>query len=72
MAAYKESSKGSYGKGYGKRPLWQWILIYVIIGGIVYAGIYFFIIAKKGGYSNTYNYSTPATSSAPTYTAPTY
>ena len=39
-------------KGYGKRPLWQWILIYVIVGGIVYYGIYYFAIAKKGGYNS--------------------
>lgn len=42
-----------YGKGYGKRPLWQWVLIYAVIGGIVYAGIYYFVIAKKGGYSSS-------------------
>lgn len=23
-------------KGYGKRPLWQWILLYVVVGGILY------------------------------------
>jgi len=42
-----------YSKGYGKRPLWQWIVIYAVIGGIVYAGIYYFVIAKKGGYSSS-------------------
>lgn len=48
--------------GYGKRPLWQWILIYVVIGGIVYAGIYYFFMSKNGGYnygssqSEPYNY----------------
>lgn len=26
---------------YGKRPLWQWIVLYVIIGAIVYFGIYY-------------------------------
>lgn len=31
-------------KGYGKRPLWQWILLYVIIGGIVYFLIYLLFI----------------------------
>lgn len=36
---------GSYGS---KRPLWQWILIYLIIGGIIYALIYFFIINPGG------------------------
>ncbi|HKC14719.1 MAG TPA: hypothetical protein VKC89_02020 [Patescibacteria group bacterium] len=52
-------------EGYGKRPLWQWILIYVIIGGIIYAGIYYFVIAKKSG-SNLYSgTSTPTPSSTP-------
>lgn len=37
-------------KGYGKRPLWQWILIYVVIGAIVYGLIYYFFLAGKGGY----------------------
>ncbi|QQG40838.1 MAG: hypothetical protein HYV37_00755 [Candidatus Levyibacteriota bacterium] len=35
--------------GYGKRPLWQWILLYVVIGGIIYALVYYFILASKGG-----------------------
>lgn len=44
--------------GYGKRPLWQWIVLYVVIGGIVYGLIYYFVLAKRGGY----NYSgTPGT-----------
>lgn len=42
--------------GYGKRPFWQWILIYVVIGGIVYAAIYYFFFANKGGYGG-YNQS---------------
>lgn len=41
--------------GYGKRPLWQWIVIYLIIGGAIYGLIYYFVIAKKGGYSVNYN-----------------
>lgn len=36
-------------KGYGKRPLWQWIAIYVVIGLVVYGVIYYFVFAKKGG-----------------------
>jgi hypothetical protein len=43
--------KGSYGSGYGKRPMWQWILLYLIIGGIVYGLIYYFVFAKNSGYS---------------------
>lgn len=32
---------------YGKRPLWQWAVIYIIIGAVIYAGIYYFFLAKK-------------------------
>lgn len=49
--------------GYGKRPLWQWILLYVVIGGIVYGVIYYFMFSENGG-SYNYNTNTP-------YTAPT-
>lgn len=45
--------------GYGKRPLWQWIVIYLIVGGIVYYGIYYFAYGKKGGYNSAnVNYNT--------------
>ncbi|HXH27301.1 MAG TPA: hypothetical protein VNG90_05385 [Candidatus Acidoferrum sp.] len=36
------------GKGYGKRPLWQWIVLYVIIGAIVYGLIYWFFFRNTG------------------------
>ena len=32
-------------KGYGKRPLWQWILLYVVLAGIIYAVIYFLFLS---------------------------
>lgn len=41
--------------------MWQWVVIYLIIGAIVYGAIYYFVLAKKGGY----NYGTSSTSSAP-------
>ena len=28
-------------KGYGKRPTWQWVLIYLIIAAVVYGVIYY-------------------------------
>lgn len=37
-------------KSYGKRPLWQWIIIYLVIGGVIYAAIYYFFLAGKVGY----------------------
>lgn len=38
---------------YKKRPLWQWVALYIIVGGIAYGIIYYFFFAKSGGY--TYN-----------------
>jgi len=48
---------------YSKRPLWQWILIYVVLGVTAYGLIYYFIFARRG---NTY---TAPVTSAPTSTA---
>jgi hypothetical protein len=48
MAEEKSTEKGY---GYGKRPLWQWIVLYLVIGGIVYAAIYYFVLSKNGGYN---------------------
>lgn len=38
---------------YGKRPLWQWVLLYVIIGGILYAVIYVALLHKQNPYAAT-------------------
>jgi flagellar basal body-associated protein FliL len=35
-------------KGYGKRPMWQWVLIYLIIAIIVYGLIYLIFFHKSG------------------------
>jgi hypothetical protein len=68
----KSSYKKSYSKSYySKRPLWQWILIYLIVGGIAYILIYYFVIAKSGRHSSI-NYTVPASTSSPTYTIPGY
>jgi flagellar basal body-associated protein FliL len=39
-------------KGYGKRPLWQWILIYIVVAVVVYGLIYLLFI--KGGSTSGY------------------
>ena len=36
-------------KGYGKRPMWQWVAIYVVVGAIVYGAIYYFFMRGDGG-----------------------
>lgn len=38
--------------GYGKRPLWQWIVLYLVVGAVAYAAIYYFVFAKRGGYDS--------------------
>lgn len=45
--------------GYGKRPLWQWIVIYLVIGGVIYFLVYYFVLAKNG-----VNYGTSTSGSA--------
>lgn len=35
--------------GYGKRPVWQWVVIYLIVAIVVYGLIYLLFIRKSGG-----------------------
>lgn len=46
---------------YGKRPLWQWILLYVVLGAVVYGVVYYFVFAKKDSpiYNIQGQYPTP-------------
>ncbi len=52
---------------YGKKSLWKWVIIYVIIGVIVYGLIYYFILGKKGGYSSGSMYQAPQQSTKSGY-----
>lgn len=36
-------------KGYGKRPVWQWVLIYVVVAVVVYGLIYLLFMRDSGG-----------------------
>jgi len=36
-------------KGYGKRSMGQWILIYLVVGVIVYGLVYYFLLRDSGG-----------------------
>lgn len=38
---------------YSKRPIWQWVIIYLVIGIAVYGIVYYFVLSKKGGNSYT-------------------
>lgn len=35
------------GKGYSKKPIWFWVLIYVGVGAVVYFAAYYFLFANK-------------------------
>ncbi|HSW37677.1 MAG TPA: hypothetical protein VLG37_04910 [Candidatus Saccharimonadales bacterium] len=37
-------------KGYGKRPMWQWVLLYIFIAVIVYGLIYLIFLRGGSGY----------------------
>ena len=43
-------------KGYGKRPLWQWIVIYLVIAIIVYGLVYLLFIHKGSTGGSGFNY----------------
>lgn len=40
-------------KGYGKRPMWQWVLIYLVAAVIVYGIIYLVFFNNGGGSGGT-------------------
>ena len=43
---------------YGKKSIWKWIILYVIIGAIAYGLIYYFFFYKNGNsYNNQTNYN---------------
>lgn len=44
----KQNSPQKPTKGYGKRPLWQWAVIYIIAAAVVYGLIYYLFM--RGGY----------------------
>lgn len=68
MVAMEETAAENKTGGYGKRPMWQWFLIYAVIGVVVYGAIYYLFLGKKGGYnSNQTQYGAqPTTAANPT------
>lgn len=39
-------------KAYAKRPMWHWIVIYLVIAVVVYVLIYYLFIHKSGSTSS--------------------
>lgn len=57
-------------KGYNKRPLWQWTIIYLAIAAVAYGLIYYFVFAGKGGYTPQTNTAQPTSAPAANQTTP--
>ena len=56
---------------YGKRPLWQWGLIYLVVGGAIYAVIYYVISYRPAsGYPQQAEQTKAAQTAAPAQPAP--
>ena len=53
-SAYKQKFVSS---AYKKRPLWQLILIYAVVGAVIYGLIYYFVFYKKGKSYTSQSYS---------------
>lgn len=45
----EEKTKPPAKKAYGKRPMWQWVVIYLIVAAIVYFVIYYLFIRDTSG-----------------------
>lgn len=44
----KDTKKTPAPKGkYGKRPIWQWVLIYIVVAVVVYGLVYYFFMNNK-------------------------
>ncbi len=63
MMGVMEEATTEKSYAYGKRPLWQWVLLYVVIGAILYGLVYYFVLGKKDGYTTSQNgqYQYPTT-----------
>jgi hypothetical protein len=53
--------------GYGKRPLWQWLVLYAVIAVVVYGAVYYFMLAQRqGGYGIDTTPAMKSTATKPT------
>ena len=53
-----QSSNKPTKKGYGKRPIWQYIVLYLIVAAVVYFAVYFIFFRHTGvsGSTGTFGY----------------
>lgn len=65
QASYKQKFVSS---AYKKRPIWQLILIYVVVAAVIYGLIYYFVFYKKG---KSYSSQNSNTTQKQSYSQPT-
>jgi len=53
---------------YGKKPLWQWVAIYLVVGVVVYGVIYYVFMHKQNSYMYQSNSTQQAQQVIPTQT----
>lgn len=46
-------STNSPKKGYGKRPMWQWVVLYVVVAAVVYFAVYYIFFRHTGASSTS-------------------
>jgi len=51
----EEQKQAESKSAYGKRPLWQWVALYVVVAIIVYGVIYYVFMHKQNPYSSLPN-----------------
>ena len=62
-----EETAQNTSKAYSKRPLWQWLVIYVVLGAVIYGAVYYLFLNKNKGYNDNKSstqYSSPSPSQA--------
>lgn len=59
------------GGGYNKRPLWQWLAIYFVLGLIIYGAVYYFFLRKNTNYTaeSPDQYTAPTSAMSPSPSA---
>lgn len=61
----EEKGPAATNGGYNKKPLWQWLVIYLILGAIIYGAIYYFFLKNNNKYNynqSSMQYSSPSPS----------
>lgn len=56
MEPEEKSTDKKPSKGYGKRPVWQWVVIYLVVAVVVYGLIYLIFFHKSGSSTGGYGY----------------